>query len=117
MIVNALFLHTPRQLNHMCIPRFRTICGKCGQIVIGHPSREAVAESRAVLSGKWLVKTGPMAGSQFNGAVSTNSNLSLQGQQCCPLCRAKTAPLGENRSSVQLEIGSVGEAVILIDIV
>ncbi|WP_368854698.1 transposase, partial [Oceanibium sediminis] len=33
----------------------------------------------------------------------TNSNSSLQGQRGCPLCRTKTAPLGESGGSVKLE--------------
>ncbi|MGQ3489012.1 alpha/beta fold hydrolase [Roseovarius pacificus] len=38
------------------------------------------------------------------GCCQTNSNQSQIGQVSCPLCHAKTTPLGESGGAVQLEI-------------
>lgn len=47
----------------------------------------------------------------------TNANQSLQGQYGCPLCRAKTAPLGESGGAVQLESRSGSEAALRVEMV
>ena len=39
-----------------------------------------------------------------SGCCQTNSNSSQVGQGSCPLCHAKTAPLGESGGAVKLEI-------------
>ena len=51
------------------------------------------------------------------GCCQTNANQSLQGQYGCPLCRAKTAPLGESGGAVGFEMWSAGEASFLVEVV
>jgi hypothetical protein len=51
------------------------------------------------------------------GCCQTNANQSLQGQYGCPLCRAKTAPLGESGGAVQLESRSGSEAALRVEMV
>lgn len=54
---------------------------------------------------------------EIQGCCQTNSNPSLQGQYGCPLCRAKTAPLGESGGAVGFEMWSAGEASFLVEVV
>ena len=51
------------------------------------------------------------------GCCQTDSNQSLQGQDPCPLCRAKLAPLSESDCTVLLVDGPGGEAALRIEMV
>lgn len=51
------------------------------------------------------------------GRCQTNSNQSQLGQWHCRLCRVETSPFVESGSSGQLEIASLGEAALLVEMV
>ena len=59
---------------------------------------------------QWMPHTVPNA-----WCCQTNANQSPQGQQTCPLCRAKAAPLDGNGGTVVLEEGSAGEAGVRVE--
>ena len=54
---------------------------------------------------------------RFERSCQTDENRSLQGQQPCPLCRAKLTPLGESSGAVQLEVCSGIETALRIEMI
>ena len=47
----------------------------------------------------------------------TNANQSLVWQGYCPLCGAETAPLRESGGAIRLEVISLGETALLVEMV
>ena len=51
------------------------------------------------------------------GCCQTNANQSLVGQGYCTLCGAESAPLRESGGAVGLEVISLGEIALLVEVV
>lgn len=84
-----------------------------------HPDcRDAVRDAAALLESLGHVVEPARPGADTRGRrCQTDSNRSRQGQQGCPLCHAKAAPLCKSGGAVLLENGSGGETAFGVEMV
>lgn len=106
--------HIPEfNFNFSSCSRGPSAASRCWRLVQGYRSQTLLNVGRDEVR---ICQWGQMTVSgQPERCCQTNSNQSPQGQQTCPLCCTKRAPLGEGSGAVLLEVVSTGEAAFCVE--